>query len=204
MFCLLWRKLIRLGEIYCENKGAPKANGGHYLVRWTKASHPKKFFLDNGYNIRPLCTNAYTAYYYTLSSKQRMVMVRIQRSLTGLGIRDRNLFGGALSLGWLWLERVDPNRPWVGSAVVPCNAIDCQLQWYTWRDCVAMDGWWGIYMKNSIHRSEKEKQYTRCRSWEPDIPFKATSSLALLLTWRSGRSKTTESSTTMNLQRRPF
>jgi hypothetical protein len=29
-------------------------------------------FLDNGYKIRPLCTNAYTANYYTLSSEQRL------------------------------------------------------------------------------------------------------------------------------------
>jgi hypothetical protein len=29
-------------------------------------------FLDNGYKIRPLCTNAYTAKKYTLSSEQRL------------------------------------------------------------------------------------------------------------------------------------
>jgi hypothetical protein len=30
------------------------------------------FFLDNGYKIRPLCTNAYTAQNYTLSSKSKI------------------------------------------------------------------------------------------------------------------------------------
>jgi hypothetical protein len=76
---------IRRGFLW---RGAAEANGGHCLVRWTKASRPKKF--------------------------------------GGLGILDLDLFGRALRLRWMWLEWVDPDRPW-GGTELPVTEIDRQL-----------------------------------------------------------------------------
>lgn len=44
----------------------------------------------------------------------------------GLGVLDLALFGRALRLRWLWYEWINPNRPWVGTAL-PCDALDRQL-----------------------------------------------------------------------------
>ncbi|WVZ67195.1 hypothetical protein U9M48_016310 [Paspalum notatum var. saurae] len=41
----------------------------------------------------------------------------------GLGILNLELFGWALSIRWLRLQKTDPSRPWVGLPIqVPCNA----------------------------------------------------------------------------------
>jgi len=44
----------------------------------------------------------------------------------GLGVLDLEKFSRALRLRWLWYSWVDPDRPWVSSAV-PCSEIDKQL-----------------------------------------------------------------------------
>jgi len=44
----------------------------------------------------------------------------------GLGVLDLEKFSRALRLRWLWFMWVDPDRPWVGSAV-PCSEVDRQL-----------------------------------------------------------------------------
>ena len=54
----------------------------------------------------------------------KMVCSPIQKG--GLGIQNLQLFGSALRLRWLWLEWMQPDRPWKASPI-PCDSNDRAL-----------------------------------------------------------------------------
>jgi mannosylglycoprotein endo-beta-mannosidase len=66
-------------------KGQEQANGGNYLVAWSKVQQP----LQHG----------------------------------GLGILNLETMGWALHIWWLWQQKTDPSKPWVGLPIQICSSV---------------------------------------------------------------------------------